>query len=269
MNINKIILALVVVTIISFSVAVLIFYLTDYDGSVYECPPQELQTESHLINLSDAESVRTEIKMGVGTLNISGGADELLESNISYNVASLKPGIEYTVNDGLGQLIIQQPKNRGTPMGNIINEWDLRLNNNVPMDMNIDLGVGEADIELSNLNLTSLNIDMGVGDVTLDLSGSRSLTNLDIEMGVGEALVDLTSIRENDLNATIEGGIGDLTLRLPGDVGVRVDVEKGIGDIKANNLYVDGNTYFNNIYGKTNVTLSFDIDIGVGEIKLE
>jgi len=48
-----------------------------------------------------------------------------------------------------------------------------------------------------------------------------------------------------------------------------MDVEKGIGDIKANNLYVDGNTYFNDIYGKTNATLSFDIDIGVGDIKLE
>lgn len=269
MNINKIILALVAVTIISFAVAVLIFYFTDYDGSVYEWPQQELQIESHQVNLSDAESVRTEINMGVGNLKISGGADELLESNFSYNVASWKPEIEYTVNDGLGQLIIQQPKNRGTPTGNFSNEWDLRLNNNVPMDMNIDLGVGEADIELSNLNLTSLNIDMGVGDVTLDLSGSRSLTNLDIEMGVGEALVDLTGIQENDLNATIEGGIGDLTLRLPSDVGVRVDVEKGIGDIEANNLYVDGNTYFNDIYGKTNMTLHFDIEIGVGDIKLE
>lgn len=269
MNINKIILALVGVTIISFAVAVLIFHLTDYNGLVYEWPPQEMQTESHQVNLSDAESVRTEIIMGVGILKISGGADELLESNFSYNVGSLKPGIQYTVNDGLGQLIIQQPKNRVTPMGNISNEWDLRLNNNIPIDMNIDFGAGEANIELSNLNLTSLDIEIGAGEVTLDLSDSRSLTDLDIEMGVGEALVDLTGIRENDLNATIEGGIGDLTLRLPSDVGVRVDVEKGIGDIKANNLKEDGNAYFNDIYGKTNVTLSFDIEIGMGDIKLE
>ncbi len=132
-------------TIISFTIAVLIFHLTDYDGSVYKWPQHELQTESHQINLSDAESVRTEINMGVGNLKINGGADELLESNFSYSVASWKPVVEYTVNDGLGQLIIQQPKNRGTPRGNFSNEWYLYLNNNVPMDMNIDLGVGEAE----------------------------------------------------------------------------------------------------------------------------
>ena len=269
MNINKIILVLVVVTIISFAIAILLFYFTDYDGSVYEWPQHDLQIESHQINLSDAESVRTEINMGVGNLKINGGADELLESNFSYDVASWKPVVEYTVNDGLGQLIIQQPKNRGTPRGNFSNEWDLRLNNNVPMDMKINLGVGEADIELSNLNLTSLYIEIGVGEVTLDLSDSRSITNLDIEMGIGDALIDLTGIREKDLNATIEGGIGELTLRLPNDVGVRGDAEKGIGDIKANNLNVDGNTYCNDIYGKTNVTLRFNIEIGVGDINLE
>jgi hypothetical protein len=44
-------------------------------------------------------------------------------------------------------------------------------------------------------------------------------------MGAGEVTVDLTGDWQNDLDVNIEGGVGEITLRLPRGVGVRVEAE--------------------------------------------
>jgi hypothetical protein len=48
-------------------------------------------------------------------------------------------------------------------------------------------------------------------------------------MGAGETTVDLTGDYEQDLAATIEGGVGEATVVLPGEVGVRVNAEGDSG----------------------------------------
>jgi hypothetical protein len=47
----------------------------------------ELQTESQTVELGGATSVRVEIDMGAGELDVTGGAAELLEADFAYNVA--------------------------------------------------------------------------------------------------------------------------------------------------------------------------------------
>ncbi len=230
----------------------------------------ELQTESQSVELGDAESVRVAIAMGAGELAVAGGADELLEADFTYNVAELKPEVTYSG----GTLNVRNPDvDVGVTslwdMDDYRNEWDLRLNDDVPMDMSIEVGAGRSDLTLGSLALTSLGIETGAGEVTVDLTGAPSLTRLDLKMGVGALLMDLTGDWTDDLNANISSGVGELTLRLPGSVGVRVDVEGGLGAVSASNLAKDGDTFTNDAYGESEVTLRFDIEAGVGEINLE
>ena len=91
----------------------------------------------------------------------------------------------------------------------------------------------------------------------------------DFDLGAGSVTLDLTGEWQNDLDATVKGGLGDFNLRLPSDVGVRIDVETGIGDIDASDLTRDGNTYTNDAYGVSDVTLRIHIEGGVGQINLE
>ena len=65
-----------------------------------------LQTESQSVELGDAKSVRVEIDMGAGDLEVTGGAEKLLEADFTYNVAKLKPEVEYTD----GTLVVRQPE---------------------------------------------------------------------------------------------------------------------------------------------------------------
>jgi hypothetical protein len=67
----------------------------------------------------------------------------------------------------------------------------------------------------------------------------------------------------------VEGGLGSATLRLPEDVGVRVVTKHGFGSINAEGLIRDGDTYVNQMFGVSPITLSISIKTGLGEINLE
>jgi len=123
-----------------------------------------LQTESQSVELGDAKAVRVEIEFGAGDLEVTGGASDLLEAEFTYNVARLKPEVTYSD----GTLVIQAPEVKGIPvlrdMDGFRNEWGLRLNDGVPMDLNVTVGAGTSDLQLAGLSLTGLNLEQGAGE---------------------------------------------------------------------------------------------------------
>jgi hypothetical protein len=206
-------------------------------------PPQ---TESQTVKLGEAKSARVEIDMSAGELSIGSGAKELLEADFSYGSSSSRPQVEYNVSAGQGRLTIRQPGSvHGRGSGH--NTWDLHLSNKVPLELKVDQGAGRARLTL----------------------GGLSLSRLDVEIGAGETIVDLTGDWKNDLTASIEGGVGRATVRLPSDVGVRASAQGGIGAIHVHGLKKDGDAYVNEAYGKSPITVKVQVEGGVGEINLE
>jgi hypothetical protein len=231
----------------------------------------ELQTKSTTVELGAAETVSAEIKMGAGRLAIDGGGDELLQAQFTYNVEGWQPEVDYEVTDGLGRLQVDQPAtNEGfsLDLDDIRYEWDLRFNEDVPMDMAITLGAGDSQLALSNLSLNTLDFENGAGDTDINLSGS-TVRDLEVRMGAGNVSVDLSGNWQQDLSADMIGGIGRATVILPTSAGVRVRVQGGLGQVNATGLIRDGNVYTNDAYGASDVTLDIDIEGGVGEINLE
>jgi hypothetical protein len=228
-----------------------------------------LKTESQSIERDDAESVRADIEMGAGVLDVSGGANELLQADFTYNVAEMKPEVSYSG----GTVSVLTPDIEGVTsfwdMDDYRHDWDLRFNNDVPMEMMIFLGAGQADLDLGGLSLTRLDVDTGAGDITLDLSGTSSLTWLGVNLGAGKVTIDLTGDWQNNLDASIQGGLGEMTLLLPRDVCVRVGLEGGISNTNTTGLTKDGDGYVNDVCGGSAVTLHIDIKAGIGEINLE
>jgi len=207
----------------------------------------ELQTDSQSVEVGDAESVRVEINFGAGDLKVSGGAEKLLEADFTYNVAKLKPEVEYTD----GTLVVKQPETKGLPglsgISGFRNEWSLRLNNEVPMELSVNMGAGTSDLQLAGLSLTGLHISLGASESTIDLRGSWA----------------------DNLDVSIDSGATDITVLLPKDVGARVEVETGPTAVKAEGLTKDGNVFTNTAYGVSDVTLRIKIRAGIGLINLE
>lgn len=206
-----------------------------------------LRSESQSVELVEAGPVRVDVNFGAGDLEITGGAEKLLEADFTYNVAMLKPEVEYRG----GRLYIRQPGTRGLPdlrdITDFRNEWDLRLYDQVPMDLSVDVGGGSGDLQLAGLSLTGLDVNLGAGDYTVDLSGDWA----------------------RDLNVNIDAGAAFLDVKLPTDIGVRVEIDSGPHTVDARGLKRNGDAYTNDAYGESDVTLRIDINAGIGSINLE
>ena len=113
---------------------------------------------------------------------------------------------------------------------------------------------------------TDLVVQMGAGESDLD---SLTLTGLKLQMGPGETTVDLTGDYAKGFDASIQGGVGEATVLLPSEVGVKAKAEGGLGKINAKGLKKVGDAYVNDAYGESDTNLSVDVEGGVGEINLK
>ena len=207
------------------------------------------QTDSQSIELGNAESVQAAIKMGVGQLNIGGGATNLMDAEFTYNVEDWRPEVDYQQRGDIGELQVSQPdaEINGIPDDNIEYRWDIALQNAIPLDLNIDLGVGESELNLSGLALQDLVVDTGVGS----------------------AVIDLTGPWQDSFDVRINGGVGETTVYLPENVGLHMAADTGIGSLVVNGLQKDGDVYTNAAYGNSDVSITLEINGGIGEITVQ
>lgn len=208
-----------------------------------------VQHKTEAIELQGAELVRASIEMPSGELRVAGGASKLLEADFDYAESEGEPQTEYSVSGKQGDLSVRQIQSGRSHMHMMgrPNNWNLRLSEDVPLELKVHMGAGRGDLRLQGLSLTQLEMHMGAGEFSLDLRGDW----------------------KKNLDAEIHGGVGSATIRLPKNVGVRVSATGGIGSISAGGLRREGDEYFNEVYGKSPVTLRLDVRGGIGEINLQ
>jgi hypothetical protein len=229
----------------------------------------EVMTESRSVQLGGANTVVAKIELGVGDIEVGGGASELLEAEFSYSPADWRPDVDYRVVEKDGELSVRQPSLTAEAGEDLHNAWELRFLDGVPISLEIELGAGDATLDLRTLELADLDLDLGAGDLSLVLDGADSLTRADLNLGAGKAEVDLTGEWSGDCYVRLNLGAGSTTLRLPGNVGVRVDADVGIGDVSASGLSRQNDAYVNAAYGESPFTVDVVTAVGVGEIALE
>lgn len=208
---------------------------------------EDAHVENKIIPVGSAESVEIDIEMGVGELTLQGGAIKtLLNANFTYKPLEWKPQVKYSITNKKGHLNITQPNIENLSTEDHYHGWDLTLKNDLPFDLEMDFGVGECNLDLSGLQLSELDLNLGTGEMTVDLSGDW----------------------QNSFTTEINGGVGDITLILPKSVGARVKIDKGLADVHAEDMKRLGNTFVNETYGTSNITLEIELDIGIGSITL-
>ena len=228
-----------------------------------------LQTTSEYVEVGSAESVEVEIEMGAGELDVTGGAAELLDAEFRFNVPHWEPEVDYSVRNGNGRLTIKQPSTNGINLPSTYRyEWDIQLNDDVPLDLQVNVGASAGMVDLSGLNLQSLDLRSGAGDVSVWL-GDTALETAVVDAGVGRLVLDLSGEWQQDATIDVNTGIGDLTVRVPRDVDVEINTDLGIGDLEADGFARRGGAYVHDAEGGSDVTLTLDVDGGIGQITLE
>jgi uncharacterized protein DUF2154 len=205
-----------------------------------------LQHQSSTVERQNAKSVRVSLQAGAGEFTVSGGATHLLDADFTYSDSYEAPRVSYNVSSGVGQLDISQEDHGGLHFGQRHNNWNLRLSDDVPVELKVEMGAGRGDLRLRDVPVTRLDMSMGAGQADVDLTGDRKLS----------------------LEGDLEGGVGQATIRLPRSVGVAVHASGGIGAVDAHGFKYDGDQYTNEAYGKTPATIRLKVQGGVGQITL-
>ncbi|WP_246629294.1 toast rack family protein [Mesobacillus maritimus] len=199
------------------------------------------------VDKDHAKELEVELNIGAGELNVESGGKEWVEGTIDYNHKKLEPEISYKVKGDAGVAVIEQGE-KGLldkiNIGEIENHWNLRLNDEIPMDLVINSGASETMLDLKGLELQNLEVNAGVGDISIDLSGDW----------------------QESFDASLDMGIGKSTIILPSDVGVKIEASKGIGESNLVGFVSQGNgVYVNDAFKDADVVINLKTNLGVGE----
>ena len=211
----------------------------------------ETKEEDKTIDASGEKELKVDLNIGVGKLEVKGSCDKILDAKFTYNVERWRPGVDYSKTGDKGNLKISNPKGSFNCInGNKVkNQWDISLNKDIPLSIDLEAGVvGDCNLNLSDMNLRQLIIEAGVGNVKVDASGDY----------------------KNDIDVKVEGGVGNTTIYVPENMGVKVNAEKGVGRINADGFKKQGsNTFINDSYESSRNRMEVDVEAGVGNITIK
>jgi N-terminal domain of toast_rack, DUF2154 len=207
-------------------------------------PPGEERTETRSVDLDQSDEVRVDLRLGAGELRVSGGSPKLMDATFMYDQLRLRPEVSYSSGGFRGRLVVAEPT--GFRPVTHRYRWDLRFNDNKPLDLNVKCGAGETHLDLGTLSLRRVEVEMGVGEMRMDLRGTP----------------------KNDYSVYVRGGVGEATIYLPQGVGIVADAEGGIGGVHARGLEKHNGRYVNDSYGHAKTTIRLDVRGGIGAINL-
>jgi N-terminal domain of toast_rack, DUF2154 len=207
----------------------------------------DMRTEAKTVKLGTVQTARVKIDFGAGGLNVTGGANSLMDASFHYNVDDWQPQIEYNENAAQGDLLVRQGGGDRLPVGKTVtNDWSIQLNQGIPLELTIHTGAGDSQLDLSGLDLTRLEIVTGAGVTQTDLTGNW----------------------DHDVDVSIKGGVGELSVKLPSEMGVRVNMDTALVNVTANGLIIEEGGYVNKAFGTALHTLTLNVNAGVGSVVL-
>jgi hypothetical protein len=133
---------------------------------------------------------------------------------------------------------------------------------------------GESRIDFSSPNrceLKTFDVDFKVGKVNLTNLGNANFTEADINSSVGEMLIDFNGEKIKRAMARIDLEIGETTLIVPDDIGVKVKVSKFLflSSVDYPNWFSqEGSYYYSRNYEKEKDSLYLVVSTGIGELKI-
>jgi hypothetical protein len=255
---SRVILWLAAITIVSFFLG---FVILAYTGGLTPLAERSLshtesytpyETTSGVFSADDARSADVFISLGAANLTVRSGADKkyLMEYNLTINNPEWRPVIIYSIDNFNGNLRITEKETERDMMfpATLVNSWDVRLNDEIPLTLEVNTGVGDSKLNVGSLNLSVLRVKMGAGNQVVDFTGYSG------------------HLQDSEITC----GVGDITVRVPKDMNSRISVDNGVGDIRVNGLvrkdgvyWVSGNP--DPLTGVTNI----DVKLGVGSVTLE
>jgi hypothetical protein len=206
--------------------------------------PGDLVTEAESVDLGIADEVEVYLALGAGNIYLNDATDKLMEAVFEYNIDKWKPEVSYVNQSGVWNLSVVQPNTDIRVATGAKNHWDIALGRDIPLDLVVNVGAGDADIIVGGIDLTDLDVNVGVGHLSLDLRRYDG----------------------DNLTVSVNRGYGNVYIQVAWDVGVRLVPVIGGGGIKATSFNIVGNEYHNSVYDPDQPHIVIQVNIGDGDL---
>ncbi len=212
-------------------------------------PPEEVESLS--IPIKNAQRAIITIHHGAGSLKVESGAEpmELLQGIFAG-------GVDHSIVEDGDTL---NAKLRFRSVGHPIMvfpwfisskqqlKWDVRLTDNIPLDLKVKSGANEALLDLTNLQVNNLRLETGASSTVIKLPENVPYTK-----------------------AVINAGVASLTVHIPEQVAAKIRFAGGLMDFRVDKSRFPktGGYYQSPDYKSAPQQVELKIDGGVGSVTI-
>jgi hypothetical protein len=203
--------------------------------------------------LHDSVPQRIKVQYGAGRVDVRATDDPLLYGmHLRYDELRASPLHRHDAEQRSTLLGLERRRGiRSSSTGDSESgELRLLLPRTIPLDLDLEFGGTEAMLELGGLALQSVRLECGATDAKLGFTvpNRAHMRELDVSVGaagftalhlananadlirvrggVGVVDLDFSGVWSRDLAVESRVALGKLTLRVPDDVGVRVEIQR-------------------------------------------
>lgn len=195
-------------------------------------------------------AVRCQIDFNVGLLQIAGATDKLFEID-----AEIDHGIEPQVHvreevqgdRKVAVLVVGQEFGSGRTPLNLSSKWVMRLNRNLPLELDCEVNAAKASLDLRELRVTRLNLENNAAKVDLQL---------------GE--------RESSVDAAVENNAAKAEIAVPASFGVEAALDNNFGkhDFNESLPRRTNGTWRTEGYAESDKRIKLRVENNAGSIRL-
>jgi len=201
-----------------------------------------------------------------GDLSVRGGSCSLLQARARYDAKRANAKTEYALDEN-GQAVVEVELMGNSGRGGNM-DLGVCLSTELPIGLRATSTLGDVGLDLSGVQIRGLGATVGTGDLDVDF-GDASVAQASIELQAGTGGIDVDAKRStwtgtNEIE--IAAGTGDVTVYLPRGVGLRVEVQSGIGDVDVRGLERDGDAYKNSLAASSDNVIAVEIEVGTGDV---
>lgn len=261
--------------------------------------PIEMVSMNQSQPLGTEKSLDATVRFDVGSLEISREADpsSLYSMDLYYDKASYMPDIQYDSafagEEGRFSFGLESTNKVGIRKERYNNRLRLAFTDSIPLKLKVSAGVGESRLSLSKIKLAQMDFESGVGEAKINAYdpnpiqceyillkngigsieavglGNLNFREFEFEGGVGGAELDFTGEWKQDADIRITVGVGGVNVRMPREIGARVEAEKHfLSGVRLEGFNQRDSVYFSNNYDSAAIRISIRVTTGIGEFRI-
>lgn len=245
--------------------------------------------------LRDSQPQRIRVQYGAGRVDVRGSSDPLLYAmHLRYDERRAAPVHRYDASARSAVLGLET-REGARRFSNRDESGELRLvlPTGTPLDLDLQLGGTESRLDLGGLALRSLRLECGatdanvvfsqpnrarMSDLTIDVGAADLLAlhlanaNADqirVHGGVGVIDLEFGGTWTRDLTVDAKLAVGNLILRVPADVGIRLDIDRLIAGFEHEGMVKRDGAWYSTNYDEAPHKLTVHAKTFFGQIELQ